>query len=108
MCFGFIANRVGANLIPSLYGPIITGFISIGYLCSSVFYWKSGKAYTKFMEQKELEVTEKDVDYYLATCWNFPGYAKSVNRFKNNKYTNDEANNLWALLPLLRSFNISC
>jgi hypothetical protein len=40
---------------PALYGPIITAFVSISYLASVPFWWKAGKEYKKYMEEKEAQ-----------------------------------------------------
>ena len=51
--FGFIANWLGVQSNPALYGPLITGAIAISYLSSLPFWWKAGKAYKEFMEEKD-------------------------------------------------------
>lgn len=40
---------------PALYGPIITAFVSFSYLASVPFWWKAGKEYKKYMEEKEAQ-----------------------------------------------------
>ena len=40
---------------PALYGPIITAFVSISYLASVPFWWKAGKEYKKYMEEKDAQ-----------------------------------------------------
>jgi hypothetical protein len=45
---------MGALKTPSLYGPLIFGFVLISYLGSVPFWWWAGKDYKKFMEEKEL------------------------------------------------------
>lgn len=51
--FGAIANAAGALTNPALYGPLITAFVAFGYIGSLPFWWKAGKAYKNFMEEKE-------------------------------------------------------
>jgi hypothetical protein len=36
-----------------LYGPIITAFVSLSYLASVPFWWKAGKEYKKYMDEKD-------------------------------------------------------
>lgn len=40
---------------PALYGPIITAFVSSSYLASVPFWWKAGKEYKKYMEEKDAQ-----------------------------------------------------
>ena len=39
--------------MPRIYGYLVLGAVSFGYLLSNVFYYKAGRAYKKFMEAKE-------------------------------------------------------
>ena len=56
--FGAIANYAGALTNPALYGPLITAFVAFGYIGSLPFWWKAGKAYKNFMEEKEAKEAE--------------------------------------------------
>lgn len=47
--FDYFANIMNASKNPSVYGYLITIFVSFGYLVSSVFYYKSGLEYTKLV-----------------------------------------------------------
>jgi hypothetical protein len=40
---------------PALYGPIITAFVSLSYLGSVPFWWKAGKEYKKYMDEKDAQ-----------------------------------------------------
>mmetsp|Transcript_10078 Transcript_10078/g.16997 ORF Transcript_10078/g.16997 Transcript_10078/m.16997 type:complete len:204 (+) Transcript_10078:1505-2116(+) len=57
--FGWIANSMGALVNPALYGPILTGFVTVSYLGSLPFWWKAGKSYKDHMEAKDKEEQEK-------------------------------------------------
>ena len=50
--FGFLAKYYGAFKVPQVYGKLITGFVICGYLISSIFYMRAGRAYTKLMEAR--------------------------------------------------------
>jgi MFS family permease len=52
--FSYFAGILGVVSRPSLYGPMISAFITFGYACSSIFYWKAGKSYKKFMQDKDM------------------------------------------------------
>lgn len=57
--FGWLANRIGVLSNPALYGPLITAFAAISYLGSIPFWWKAGKNYKIFMENRDKELTER-------------------------------------------------
>jgi hypothetical protein len=50
----WIANYLGVKTNPSLYGPLITFFVSASYLGSIPFWWQAGLEYQKFMQNKDL------------------------------------------------------
>ena len=51
--FGAIANSMGALSNPTLYGPILTGFVALSYLGSIPFWWNAGKHYKSHMEAED-------------------------------------------------------
>lgn len=51
--FGIFANKLGCLVNPAMYGPLITGAVVFGYLGSLPFWYRAGKAYKKFMEDKD-------------------------------------------------------
>lgn len=51
--FGLIANKMGALANPTLYGPILTGFVALSYLGSIPFWWNAGKHYKNHMEEAD-------------------------------------------------------
>ena len=60
LLFSFLAKSFGAVNAPRIYGYLLFGAVSIGYLGSNIFYYKAGRAYTKFMEDRdEKENAEK-------------------------------------------------
>ena len=60
LLFSFLAKSFGAVNAPRIYGYLLFGAVSIGYLGSNIFYYKAGRAYTKFMEDRdEKEKAEK-------------------------------------------------
>lgn len=44
---------MGAVDTPRVYGKLITAAVTFGYLGSNVFYYKAGKAYKTFMEERD-------------------------------------------------------
>ena len=52
--FSYFANIFGVVQNPTLYGPLISAFITFGYAVSSVFYWKAGKNYKKIMLERDM------------------------------------------------------
>ena len=48
-----LAKNLGAAGSPRIYGYLVFGAVSFGYLLSNVFYYKAGRAYKKFMNAKE-------------------------------------------------------
>ena len=53
--FGWFANKFGVLANPAMYGPLITAFVAFSYLGSLPFWWRAGKNYKKFMEEKDEE-----------------------------------------------------
>jgi hypothetical protein len=48
-----MANAMGCIANPAMYGPLITGFVTLSYLGSLPFWFNAGKAYKKHMEEKD-------------------------------------------------------
>jgi hypothetical protein len=44
---------------PALYGPLITAFVGLSYLGSLPFWFKAGKAYKAFMEERDAKAKEE-------------------------------------------------
>jgi hypothetical protein len=44
---------------PALYGPLITAFVGFSYLGSLPFWYKAGKAYKEFMEERDAKAKEE-------------------------------------------------
>ena len=55
LVFSLLAKNMGAMQTPRIYGYLVLGAVSFGYLLSNVFYYKAGRAYKKVMEAKEAE-----------------------------------------------------
>jgi hypothetical protein len=53
--FNYFANLLNARQTPSVYGHLISAFVSFGYAISALFYYKAGKCYKKHMLEKELK-----------------------------------------------------
>jgi len=53
--FGYFAKWAGVLANPVLYGPLITGFVAVSYLGSLPFWFRAGKHYKKYMEDKDAE-----------------------------------------------------
>ena len=53
LSFGYLANIFGAVSNPSMYGPLLTMFTTIGYGLAGHFYWRAGDHYTKHMHQRD-------------------------------------------------------
>jgi len=53
--FGYFAKWAGVLANPTLYGPLITGFCALSYLGSLPFWFRAGKHYKKYMEDKDAE-----------------------------------------------------
>lgn len=53
--FGIFANKFGCLANPAMYGPLITAAVVFGYLGSLPFWFRAGKAYKNFMEEKDKE-----------------------------------------------------
>lgn len=52
LLFGFCANLFKVKTRPFLYGPLIGGFVIFGYLMSAIFYWRAGKKFKNYVEEK--------------------------------------------------------
>jgi hypothetical protein len=50
---GYLANALGAQTNPYIYGPLITGCVTASYLGSIPFWWKAGKEYKDFKIKQE-------------------------------------------------------
>jgi hypothetical protein len=50
---GALANFLGAATDPTIYGKLIFLWSLVGYIGSIPFFWKSGKAYKKHIEELE-------------------------------------------------------
>ena len=50
---GYLANSLGAQTNPFIYGPLITGCVTVSYLGSVPFWWMAGKEYREFKIKKE-------------------------------------------------------
>jgi hypothetical protein len=48
-----MANKIGCLTNPALYGPLITAFVGFSYLGSIPFWFKAGKAYKTYMEERD-------------------------------------------------------
>mmetsp|Transcript_10536 Transcript_10536/g.17677 ORF Transcript_10536/g.17677 Transcript_10536/m.17677 type:complete len:179 (+) Transcript_10536:1069-1605(+) len=51
--FGLMARKFNAAAFPQIYGYIVLAAVCVGYLGSSIFYYRAGKAYSKMMTEKE-------------------------------------------------------
>lgn len=52
---GQIAVRLGVNADPTIYGKLIFLFSTIGYLGAIPCFWRAGKYYKEFMDNKDKE-----------------------------------------------------
>ena len=43
-----------------MYGPLITASIGLSYVGSIPFWYKAGKEYTKFMEERDRNEAEEE------------------------------------------------
>ena len=50
---GYLANSLGAQANPFIYGPLITGCVAVSYIGSIPFWWMAGKEYREFKIKKE-------------------------------------------------------
>ena len=55
-----MAKNLGAVQTPRIYGYLLASAVTGGYLVSNIFYWKAGKAYTKFMERRDQNKATKE------------------------------------------------
>lgn len=53
--FGIMAKYFNAFKFPTVYGKLISLFITVGYGLSGYFYWRAGRAYAKMMRSKQTE-----------------------------------------------------
>jgi len=56
--FGAVANYIGCLTNPALYGPLITAFVGVSYLGSLPFWYKAGKHYKAYMEDRDAKAKE--------------------------------------------------
>ena len=53
LIFSLLAKNLGAVNNARIYGYLVLGAVSLGYLSSNLFYYKAGRAYKKIQERKE-------------------------------------------------------
>lgn len=66
--FGFLAKSMGASSNPRVYGQLITAAVTFGYLGSNIFYYKAGRAYKAFMEERDSNKWASEQRAQLATA----------------------------------------
>ena len=62
LAFQFLAKYFNAAANPRIYGFMVLGEITVGYLGSNIFYWKAGKLYETLMKKKDEMADECDFD----------------------------------------------
>ena len=56
---GQLQSIFNASANPRIYGYILSAVIGVAHLSSLPFVYKAGKAYTKFMNEKSVPLSDK-------------------------------------------------
>lgn len=62
MAFQFFAKYFNAAANPRVYGFMVLGAITVGYLGSNIFYNRAGQLYKRLMEEKDKMADECEFD----------------------------------------------